>query len=281
MIEQIKDNYKMEVEEYRDYQEGIIFFYNGYYYLYTKCYIDENQIISLISFTNKLKEKNIKLHSFIYNKRNEFITNSFVMMRINNFIYDINFEDLNKFYNISLEEYKLDYKFMDEVWERKIDYLETQLKELNKNIIINHSFDYFLGIVEILIKYLKNNYDKNKVKIVLSHQTVKNMNSIDFYNPLNISYDNALKDYSSYIKYNQDENAFIKIIDRLDRNSQIYLFVRMIFPFEYFEIVENVVLKNKGEEQLINIINNINKYEKKVGEIEKYFGIYIFDWIKV
>lgn len=280
MIDKLKENYNIEISKYKEYKEGIIFYYDGYYYYYTKCYIDENSLKELNKLIITLKHHHIKLHDFIYNNKNELITEEYILLRINNMISNITLDDLNKFSKINMNKYLDNYLSMDQVWEQKIDYLELQLKEISNNKLINNSFDYFSGIAEIIIKYLKINYNKNKINIVLSHQTLTSLSNIDYYNPLNISYDHYLKDLSSYITYNNNYNLLLDLIDKLNPNELPYLFSRLVFPFNYFEEVEQILLNSKNEQQLLEIINNIPKYEKNILEIEKIFNIYLFDWIK-
>lgn len=280
MIDKLKENYNIEISKYKEYKEGIIFYYDGYYYYYTKCYIDENSLKELNKLILNLKHSNIKLHDFIYNNKKELITEDYILLRINNMISNITLYDLNKFSKINMNKYLDNYLSMDQVWEQKIDYLEFQLKEISNNKLINNSFDYFSGIAEIIIKYLKINYDKNKINIVLSHQTLTSLSNIDYYNPLNISYDHYLKDLTSYITYNNNYDLLLDLIDKLNPNELPYLFSRLVFPFNYFEEVEQILLNSKNEQQLLDIINNIPKYENNILKIEKIFNIYLFDWIK-
>jgi len=281
MKEILKKYYDIEISE--DYKEGIIFFVDGYYYLFVKCHYDEEYINQLVIICSQLQLKNIQLHEFIYNKEGKLLSDSFVLFRIHVFIDStISFNDVLLFANVDCNAYKKNYIFMDKFWEDKIDYLEIQLTELSNNKLINNSFDYFVGIAEILIGYLKDNFDKESLNLCLSHRCFNSLSTIEFYNPLNISFDIYLKDIASYIRITKNRELLLDVIDKESRNLNYlkYFFVRMVFPFSYFREVSNVLIDGKNNEGLVKIVNNEYEYECYIYEMEKIFGIYIFSWIK-
>ncbi len=278
MIEILKENYNLTISQYKPYNEGIIFYLNGFYYYFTICYLEEEKINDLILFIDKIKT--ISFHTFISNKRHQFLTNNYVLLRLNTLITEITIKDIYNFNSIKINEYNSQYLFMDELWEQKIDYFESQISELSNNKLINTSFDYFVGLSETIIKFYKNNFHKNKNQLVLSHQTMKSLSTVDFYNPLHLSYDYYLKDIASFIKLTKDEALLLNTIEQLNSSDKCYLFVRIIFPFNYFKEVENILINESSEHNLVNIINNIPKYELFLKNMEKYFGFNVFYWIK-
>lgn len=277
MKEILKKYYNIEIEDYTEYNEGIVFFVSGSYYFLTKCHYDEKYIDELVNICNKIKGK-VKLHDFVYNKDGKVISEEYILFKINVLLDDIDEKDIYSFSYINGNEYKKEYVFMDKFWEDKIDYLEMQLSEFSNNKLINNSFDYYVGIGELLISFLKKNFNKDNINLCLSHRCLNSLNSIDFYNPLNISFDLPLKDMAAYIRITSDEELLMNLIDKnIDRS---YFFVRMVFPFMYFDEVSNIIVDKNDNRKLIDIVNGVNKYEEYIGRMEKLFGIYLFPWIK-
>lgn len=280
MKKRLNNYYGIDINEYKDYNDGIIFFIGGDYYYFTKSLYDEDYINALFNICSELK--NVKLHSFVLNKENKLISDGYILFKLNTLIDDITIQDIYNFIKVDCSKYKKDYIYMDKFWEDKIDYLEIQLTELSNNKLINNSFDYFVGLAEILILYLKNNFNKEDIKLCLSHKCFNSLNTIDFYNPLNISFDIYIKDIASYIRITKDRELLLNIIDKESRNLNYlkYFFVRMVFPFNYFYEISNVLIDGKANEELVRIVNNVYEYECYMYEMEKLFGIYIFSWIK-
>lgn len=282
MKEILKKYYDIEISEYKDYKEGIIFFVDGYYYLFVKCHYDEEYINQLVIICSQLQLKNIQLHEFIYNKEGKLLSDSFVLFRIHVFIDStISFNDVLLFANVDCNAYKKNYIFMDKFWEDKIDYLEMQLSELSDNKLINNSFDYYVGIGEILIAYLRKNYDKSSIDLRLSHKCLNCLDSIEYYNPLNISFDLFYKDIASYIRLTKDEDLLMNMIERINEKDKGYFFVRMVFPFTYFYEISDILIDGKESDKLIDVINHVTEYENYLRTMEKVFGIYLFSWIKL
>lgn len=281
MIDILNKFYDIKVEKYKKYNEGIIFFVSDSYYYFTKCYYDDEFLKLLFNICNKLRSKGIKLHDFVYNKNNELISEGYILFKVNVLILDVTLKDIEQFNMLDCNQYKKDYVYMDKFWEDKIDYLEMQLSELSFNKLINNSFDYYVGIAEILISYLKKNYIKGSVDLRLSHKSFSSLNSLEFYNPLNISFDHYLKDIAAFIRLTNDYDLLNDVIDKyVNKYDYSYFFVRMTFPFIYFYEMSNVLIDGKSDIDLINIVNNIDNYEIFLGKMEELFGINIFSWIK-
>jgi len=165
------------------------------------------------------------------------------------------------------------------LWENKIDYYETQIKENSKKYpLIRESFDYFIGMGEIAISYLVNTkleerktpYD-NKVP---SHNTIYN----SLYDPSNIILDHKARDLSEYIKYsfwNNNKHIFKELNEYFTHNYySIYgirvLFSRILYPSFYFDLYDEIIIGKKDEKELNKIINRINEYEHYL------YNIYIY-----
>ncbi len=280
MLEILKEYYNINIKNYKQYNDGIIFYFKRTYFYFTKSLLDEKQVIKMFELSQKLKKQRINFHDCIFNKEKKLLSNGYVLLKINTPIDQITFFDLVQYNKIKLEINIDNYLFVDEIWERKIDIFAKKVAEETKNKLIHYSYDYFSGIAEILIRFFNKNYNKNQNRLSLSHQSMYLLDSIEFYNPLNIKIDHYLKDYASFLRINSDSERFNKIISQINSNDKVYLFFRMTFPFQYFKEVENIIDKGKGESELIKIINNVQKYENYLLEMERKFKIYIFYWIK-
>ena len=279
MKELLKKYYNLNIEIYKSYEDGIIFTINGINYYFTKCDYDEEYLKYLETIVNK--NYNLKLHRFVYTKKGSILADNYVLLELHTLIDDIDLYDIRKFQTVVMNEFVDKYITMDKFWEDKIDYLERQLTELSSNKLINNSFDYFLGISEILITFLKKEFNKENIKLCNSHRCLNSLSTIDFYNPLNICIDYYLKDYIGYIRFKNDDNLLYEVVESLNnKNDYGYFFVRLAFPFNYFYEVSNILIDKKSESELVKIVNNINEYENYLWKLEKLFGIYIFSWIK-
>lgn len=278
MIEILKKYYDIEITDYKEYREGILFFINGNYYYFVKTIYDYEYLMRLLDICLYAKKYKIKLHDFVFNREGRILSEEYVLFKLNVLISEIEFKDVCSF-NILLNEYKDEYVKLEKFWEDKIDYLEYQLSEFCSNKLINNSFDYFVGIGEVLLSFYKDNYiyDDN---VFLVHRLINSLSTIDFYNPLNITIGCKYKDVVSFIKFTNSMDILFELLDRVSDNDKIYLFVRMAFPFKYFNIINEMLFDGLNDQKLTEIINNIDKYELYLKEMEKIFGIYLFSWIK-
>lgn len=279
MIEILKKYYDIEIQEYKEYKNGMIFYVNGINYLLIECNYDQAYINELFKLCSELKRYRVALHDFVFNKNNEILSENYILFKINVLINDIDLEDIKLFGSVDCNKYIKEYVSMESFWEKKIDYFEAQISELSDNQLINHSFDYYIGIAELLIMYLKKNH--TNIDLCLSHKTLYSLSTIDFYNPLNITFDLKLKDVASYIRMTNNIDLLTDILDRRGDNfNSAYFFVRLVFPFKYFDIISDMIIDREEENELANMLNHNENYEEYVAMIQKMFGIYIFSWIK-
>lgn len=279
MIELLKKYYGIEIVDYSVYDEGILFFVDGEKYYFTKCHYDKEYVDYLFQICNQFST--IPLHRFVLNKNGEILSSTYVLFRLTVFVDEITLYDIKRFQSISCDDYLQDYLFMDKFWEDKIDYLEVQLSELSDNKLINNSFDYYVGVGEILISYLKKTYYKGNIHLCLSHKCLNSVSTIDYYNPLHISIDHPLKDMASYIRMTSNEELLLNTIEQIKNQDDLhYFFVRMVFPFSYFDEISKVIVDKAEEKNVITMINQVASYEDYLWRMEKIFGITLFSWIK-
>lgn len=277
MIEYLKKYYDIDVDEYEQFTNGIVFLVSGIHYYFIKSFLDEKVVKDVYRKINNLKYNKLRLHEFVLNKEGKVYSNGYVLFKVNVLIYDIDLNDILVFN--SYKDYDDEYLDMDELWYSKIDYLEYQIGELSCSKLINNSFDYFIGLSEMLLQFYKNNYIDDS-SICLVHRELKSTSSLEFYNPLNIVSGNRYKDVISFIRLTNDWDLLEKLVDSVTFNDKVYIFVRMCFPFEYFHITSRMVLKEAEENELITYLNMINEYEKYLLNVEKIMNIKLFYWLK-
>lgn len=272
----LKRYYGLEIEYSRVYQDGLVFFVNGDYYYLCKCFLNKDELAKCYGLYLLLMNKKIILHDFVFNNENELLSGEYVLLKLNYLINDIDLYDIEK---INVE---IDFDYMEDyysLWIDRIDYYEKELFVNENNNFINYSFDYFVGIGEILLDcYRNSNIDKKKNYVI--HRSFVSLNTIDFYNPLNIILGDRLKDYASYIRLTNNWELLYSLLNNLVYEDRIYMFIRLCFPFKYFCYISNYISNNSCGEELLNIIDNINKYEIYLERLELLTGVKVFYWIK-
>ena len=276
MEELLNNYYGIKVDTYKKYGDGIIFVVNGNnYYFYRIEFCDIDLIDELIQ--NVLNKCNIRLHSIILNRNGDILSEGFVLLKLNVLPCAVDYNDLKIFVSCNMNEYKKDYLDFRNVWMTKIDLLEKKLNDSSIEQIVNESFDYFDGIVEILIKFV-GNVDLESTNLVLSHKKNYN-NTIDYYNPFNLTVDLMYRDLVFYLKNNHSE---YKIFDYLDFDNKYlkYVFARMVMPFEYFELIDKYLNNDDVIQDISLLIDNIDLYEGYLYDLQKIFNFNVFEYLK-
>ena len=270
--------YGFVVKDCKKYSEGIIFFINGDNYYLCRCYLDDAKIKSIYKLVNDIKNKYcIMFHDFVFNNDGNILSDGYVLFKLNVFDGDIDQYDLFKYNSIIVEEYEKN-NFYD-MWINIIDYLEIQISEISDNKMINNSFDYFVGIAEMLLSFYKINKG-DLVSNYLSHNNFNSLSSIEFYNPLNVCVNNKYKDIVSYIRLTNNWEMLHKLIAALNDFEKKYVYVRLAFPFSYFRCINELIVDGVGVEKLMELVNDINVYEDYLVGLDNIFGYKLFYWIK-
>lgn len=284
MKELLKEKYKIEIDDYYEYKGGIIFFLDGDRYYFVKHNYDDEFFNILIEMIQELKTKQVYLHEFILDKLGRVNADGYCLMKIIIFGDEITEKEMQRFYAIRNfnEEFYKQYVSLIELWYKKLDYLEYQVSELSNRLIINNSFDFYLGITEVVLQYLNNFSDVSmKQYLSLAHRSLSSFNVIDFYNPLNIIIDIYTRDLGLYVKNNQDYDYLYQFMQNASHDyAYYYLYARLILPSDYFKILEDILLDNQQEKELSNYINKYLEYEEYIKCIDEMFGFSLFSWIK-
>ena len=271
------------------------FIYNGYIY---RLYIyDGNSNIEFMYDLNKRLIGNTLMSEIIINRNNEIISTyngvSYILLRI--------FVNINK--SISLEEisflsnslYREKIKVnWGVLWSNKIDYLEDLINENGKKYpLIVDSFNYFVGMAENAIGYFNSIVMDENYKYVLSHKVIRWDDSVEvLYNPMNVTFDYRVRDVAEYIKnsfFNNNYNIFGELIVYLRSNNlslmEVKLLIsRILYPSFYFDMYEDILIDNKEEKMILDVISRLDDYEDYLSKVISFFkasyDIEEIEWLK-
>ncbi len=301
----LKFYYNLDIEEIKNDSYCYEFTKDGMQFILSPIIRSKDEIKSIYQICEELKKKNYLIHTFILNRENQIITQiynqDYVLLKIEgndevefNVIDMLNFTEL---LILSSEKSKLYQNNWGELWSKKIDYFEYQVRELgqDKKVVLN-SFSYYIGLAENAIAYVNNTIKKypktNLEKVTLCHKRLKFPNlKKDYYNPLLFLFDLEIRDIAEYIKssfFKSEKDAWIELKSFLNlRKLSIYgyqmFFARLLYPSYYFDEYEKIMNHKEPEENLIKYIEQANQYEiflKKVyHELSKYIMIEKINWI--
>jgi len=304
MKDVINYNYNFDVNEIEENKNYTSFKYNGEYFYFVFFNRIEEELNDLIEICYELKLKGIRVHDIILNRYNKVLTkvgeNNYIMLKLNckkdeiiNFIEICEYTSKLKLNGNNSRLYRNNW---GDLWSKKIDYFEYQIKEIGKNKqIVLDSFSYYIGLAENAISYVNKvnrtiglkEYDN----ISLSHRRIFAPNiGLNYFNPLSFIFDLEVRDIAEYLKtifFNNEDSlldlkTYLKI-KKLTPYSYNMLFARLLYPSYYFDIYEDIMNNNQDEEKLVYIIEKVNDYElflvKAYEEISRYSYLDKIDWL--
>ena len=251
-----------------------------------------------------MQKKGIDVHGILINKDNSILTKineyNYILFSVNNCseTYDI-FDIIDMNNKLTLNNYnsKLYRNNWENLWMQKVDYFEYQIRELGLDKqVIKNSFSYYIGLAENAISYVHNVKLKypSQGTIVLSHRRIFYPNyKLNYLNPLSFIFDLEVRDIAEYLKamfFSDDDESevleelksFLKI-KRLTIYEYNMLYARLLYPSYYFDIYEEVMNKERSEEDLLKIISKNENFEeflkKAYLEITKYAILEKVEWI--
>lgn len=172
------------------------------------------------------------------------------------------------------------------LWSSKVDYFEYHIGHLIKKYpYIYKTIDYYLGLAENAISYVKN--IKTPASLIsICHRRIGVTSTLfDLYNPFNLVIDYKVRDVAEYIKsgFFYGENSCVEgvvnsenmIVDKcniilehifkkyiFDNEALKLLFARLLFPSYYFDLYENVIDNSLNENVISCIIKKSSAYEE-------------------
>lgn len=272
---------------------------SGENYFLTPYLRNPQDISHLLELSTSINNNRVYCHQIIPNTTNNLITSinniPYILLKVHINNDDIvTLKDINSFTN-STKNIITNSLRMDnwgELWTKKIDYLEYQIKELGINHpLIKESFSYYVGLGETAINLFNQSKVFNKI-LGVQHYRLHNQTTLfDLYNPLNFFIDFHIRDACEYLKYcffylNYDFNDIREYLIRSDLNADDYqlFFVRMLFPTYYFDIFQEIINNNINENVLIPILKRTKQYEQMLKQlyvfIINYTNIPEIEWLK-
>ena len=262
------------------------------------------ELEDLLDCISEMQKKGIDVHGILINKDNSILTKineyNYILFSVNNCFetYDI-FDIIDMNNKLTLNNYnsKLYRNNWENLWMQKVDYFEYQIRELGLDKqVIKNSFSYYIGLAENAISYVHNVKLKypSQGTIVLSHRRIFYPNyKLNYLNPLSFIFDLEVRDIAEYLKamfFSEDDESeileelksFLKI-KRLTIYEYNMLYARLLYPSYYFDIYEEVMNKERSEEDLLKIISKNENFEeflkKAYLEIIKYAILEKVEWI--
>lgn len=274
-------NYFYDLITYDIHQENndYIFTVDGQKYILYEYTRENEEIPELYALNLMLNSYGLPFHKIMLNKNQQIITEMndkkyvLVKLLVNKYVVS-NQEVLKSAIIINQNFETISRTNWYELWSKKIDNIERLVEESgDKYNLIRESINYYIGLAENALMITRR---INKNKVFVEHRILNNLNSYTIYNPLNLVLDNRTRDLSNLIKYSiiYKNEMFdnINIIFSLEHNEKICLLARMLFPDYYFNMVEEIINKNKKENDLNYILDKKEKIEDII--------IYIYNIVK-
>lgn len=251
---------------------GYSFNYKNNQYLFLMYDRNINDITSLFLLSNYLLSNKIMVHQFIFNKMGSFLTfyndNNYVLFRVNiSYNRIVNINDIISF-NIPINSINYPSLVKSDwynLWTKKIDYLEEQVNHIeNTEPFLIESINYFIGLGENAISYLKN--IRANSQLVISHRRVRNNDTLlEFYNPLNLVIDYKVRDITEYFKdmfINNylNKGLLIQYMNYLEYQDYELFYARMVFPTYYFDKYDEII-NGAAHKNIICCIDKVDEYE--------------------
>ena len=305
MKETIMYYYNIDVDVLEENDGKYHFKYQNRDYFFVFYNRNLEELDDIITCVFNMKVKGILVNDIIMNINGSFLTSingfNYILMSVVNpkeefDIFDI--VNIASKLHLNNNTSKLYRNNWGTLWMQKIDYFEYQIRELALNKpVVKDSFSYYIGLAENAISYVNNinaRFPNVSSAVVLAHRRVFYPNyKLNFFNPLSFIFDLEVRDVAEYLKamffaidteYEvlEDLKSYLSI-----RSLSVYdasmLYARLLYPSYYFDIYEEVMNKERDEEDLVRVIKKADLYEdflkKAYLEIIKYAMIEKIDWL--
>ncbi len=262
---------------------------NKKYYLIPYLRSDE-ELKDIVLITDELAQKNMAYGHIIRNNKGLLYSlkdnHKYVLLEMGlNDSNELNVIDMLKISNnlvIKNNKSVLVRSNWGELWSKKVDYFEYQIRELGKDkkIVIN-SFSYYIGLAENAIAYYIHTI-KTLNPTLLEHLSLQRRRIIypntylNYFNPLNYVIDYEVRDIASYLKaafFSLSYEELMVEVEAFLKNKKLSAFgyqlfyARLLYPSYYFDIYERIIEEELDEQELIPIISKIDDYEKFLKDV--------------
>lgn len=275
-----------------------VFFVGNEKYYLTPYRRELSEIKDLVELNKRMISSNSLVHEIIINKFNEPISvisnENYVLLRV--YVNDIKKIDINDIIymlneNVDLSGLKslLRTNWVS-LWSSKVDYIEYQMGHLIKKYpFLNNTIDYYLGLCENAITYIKNlkMFSDYKIPIGISHKRIiKDATLFDLYNPLNLIIDYKVRNIAEYLKdaffKDEDVNYILNIVFKnfwFDKLNLSLLVARLLYPSYYFDLFEEIIDKELDENIILPLTKKSSKYEEFIDLIIKNCNLQNLQWL--
>ena len=278
--------------------DNYVFFVGNEKYYLTPYRRELSEIKDLVELNKRMISSNSLVHEIIINKFNEPISvisnENYVLLRV--YVNDIKKIDINDIIymlneNVDLSGLKslLRTNWVS-LWSSKVDYIEYQMGHLIKKYpFLNNTIDYYLGLCENAITYIKNlkMFSDYKIPIGISHKRIiKDATLFDLYNPLNLIIDYKVRNIAEYLKdaffKDEDVNYILNIVFKnfwFDKLNLSLLVARLLYPSYYFDLFEEIIDKELDENVIFPLTKKSSKYEEFIDLIIKNCNLQNLQWL--
>ena len=278
--------------------DNYVFFVGNEKYYLTPYRRELSEIKDLVELNKRMISSNSLVHEIIINKFNEPISvisnENYVLLRV--YVNDIKKIDINDIIymlneNVDLSGLKslLRTNWVS-LWSSKVDYIEYQMGHLIKKYpFLNNTIDYYLGLCENAITYIKNlkMFSDYKIPIGISHKRIiKDATLFDLYNPLNLILDYKVRNIAEYLKdaffKDEDVNYILNIVYKnfwFDKLNLSLLVARLLYPSYYFDLFEEIIDKELDENIIFPLTKKSSKYEEFIDLIIKNCNLQNLQWL--
>lgn len=278
--------------------DNYVFFVGNEKYYLTPYRRELSEIKDLVELNKRMISSNSLVHEIIINKFNEPISvisnENYVLLRV--YVNDIKKIDINDIIymlneNVDLSGLKslLRTNWVS-LWSSKVDYIEYQMGHLIKKYpFLNNTIDYYLGLCENAITYIKNlkMFSDYKIPIGISHKRIiKDATLFDLYNPLNLIIDYKVRNIAEYLKdaffKDEDVNYILNIVFKnfwFDKLNLSLLVARLLYPSYYFDLFEEIIDKELDENIILPLTKKSSKYEEFIDLIIKNCNLQNLQWL--
>lgn len=278
--------------------DNYVFFVGNEKYYLTPYRRELSEIKELVELNKRMISSNSLVHEIIINKFNEPISvisnENYVLLRV--YVNDIKKIDINDIIymlneNVDLSGLKslLRTNWVS-LWSNKVDYIEYQMGHLIKKYpFLNNTIDYYLGLCENAITYIKNlkMFSEYKIPIGISHKRItKDATLFDLYNPLNLIIDYKVRNIAEYLKdaffKDEDVNYILNIVFKnfwFDKLNLSLLVARLLYPSYYFDLFEEIIDKELDENIIFPLTKKSSKYEEFIDLIIKNCNLQNLQWL--
>ena len=278
--------------------DNYVFFVGNEKYYLTPYRRELSEIKDLVELNKRMISSNSLVHEIIINKFNEPISvisnENYVLLRV--YVNDIKKIDINDIIymlneNVDLSGLKslLRTNWVS-LWSNKVYYIEYQMGHLIKKYpFLNNTIDYYLGLCENAITYIKNlkMFSEYKIPIGISHKRItKDATLFDLYNPLNLIIDYKVRNIAEYLKdaffKDEDVNYILNIVFKnfwFDKLNLSLLVARLLYPSYYFDLFEEIIDKELDENIVFSLTKKSSKYEEFIDLIIKNCNLQNLQWL--